>query len=1238
MKMTKKIISVLLAVMLVLGTVAVAASAEMLTEKAGTVLTYTATVKGKTANENGAIEVEPGEKITVEVYTQTNYYIGSVGSELFAWTDSFFGSITTEDWHLHNHINNYTPNQKYPVTGNQLGSNYASGYEGFLYGRAYNTNFTTPTDASTPVLSYSFDLTVEAGLEDGTTGKFLMPEQMLGLSTANARFRQIYASVASNADVYGTVADASQYPETINVSGAVINFVVKSAAAEVPCDYTDLNAAIAQYETDLADKALYTATSWADYEAAYTAAKAVTPNMIQDADGVNQGKIDAAEKALTDAKAALDLIEYCDYAALQQAVNNCSELDSAEEYYDPTDLATWKAALKAAQDLLAADKLEKSDENQAIIDNAAEVLTNAYDELYERYVDTSDLSEAIAAYKTPAQAPEYYDSAKYAAWQAALAAAQDGVIDYDGAADTEANRAAVAGLAADLKAAYEALTANYVDTTALSEAIAAYGTTDYTAEYYDATEYAAYTDALAAANTALSSLAQAPDTADNRAAVESFAADLKTAFEALDARFVDVTPLENVIAESVPAYADEYYNATALATFKQAVMYANQIVISYRAAADTEANRQVIATYVDQVRNAFEDLVPQFADVTALDKATKDYANTEYTAEYYDAAEYAAYTDALAAAVAGVTSYASAPATKQAEVDALATDLKTAFEALDARFADVTALDKATKDYANTEYTAEYYDAAEYEAYTDALAAAVAGVTAYATAPATKQAEVDALAADLKAAFEALDARFVDVSDLEAAIAESVPAYGAEYYDAAAYAAFQDELAAGNALVQAYKGAGADTEVNRNAVANAASAIRSAFAKLEPAFIDYSALEEAVKNYGTTPEAADNYTAVTYEPYAAALERAQAMLKDKNENAPASDTALAAQIAAAAAELESTFKALELAPTEPPVEPELTIVTSVTAKQEYYKVGDTVNFDVVCNITNVTKVQFVFENGSTTTYHRAHSAVTVKDNGDGTETWTIAHKVYFENADAVAKAKLGKVWEDNGYAFTIETKTDEDYSVKSAEVLLDDAAVTEFTVDDTVVIKIVCGPSTLRMRLVDKSNGCTSTYSRSKATQDENGNWVWLITRKCDAGNYAFDIYTTGSENYLTDEGTDLTFTVTAAPVITGPSTGDDADIVVSATAKARVLRGNTQTFTIVTDKLATGVRVTDQYGSVQTYSKDVATAVDNGDGTLTWTLTVACSHADTYTCTVEALYLAGWMSNGTTVSYRVVY
>ena len=56
MKITKKIISVILAVMLVFGSVAVAANAEMLTSKEGTQLTYTAVVKGKTANADGKIE------------------------------------------------------------------------------------------------------------------------------------------------------------------------------------------------------------------------------------------------------------------------------------------------------------------------------------------------------------------------------------------------------------------------------------------------------------------------------------------------------------------------------------------------------------------------------------------------------------------------------------------------------------------------------------------------------------------------------------------------------------------------------------------------------------------------------------------------------------------------------------------------------------------------------------------------------------------------------------------------------------------------------------------------------------------------------------------------------------------------------------------------------------------------------------------------------------------------------
>ncbi len=1346
MKMTKKIISVLLAVMLVLGSVAVAASAEMLTEKAGTVLTYTATVKGKTANADGAIEVEPGEKITVEVYTQTNYYIGSVGSELFAWTDAFFGSLTTADWHLHNHINNYTPNQKYPVTGNQLGSNYASGYEGFLYGRAYNPNFKTPTDASTPVLSYSFDLTVEAGLADGTTGKFLMPEQMLGLSTANVRFRQIYAAVASNADLYGTVADASQYPETINVSGAVINFVVKSeteapveyadltalqaaiakaatadtanctsasvaefnaalaaanalnvegtlateqdaidaAAARLEkaitgltklgtCNYAALDAAIAAYEAKVADKDLY--TNWADYEAAYNAAKAVARDMIADEAGANQKVIDnataalnavvlkykaadysavdaaieaaeaidadkytsASYKAVTDAVAAVvegyDITKQAEVDAMAKAINDAIDalaplgacdytaLDAAIAAYEAkkadsykySNWAGYEAAYNAAK-AVARDMIADEDGvNQTIINDAEEALTNYV--LEEIVLDYTAWNAAED--KVPADLSVYTPNSV-----AAFEAAKDAAVAAKDAAVATYDQAALDAAAADLEAAIKLLAAK-ADKAALAAAIAAAPTdaADYTPDSWAAADLA---NVLAAANAV-----NADDNA-TQAEVDAQVAAIEAAVAKL-VKKADKSALTDVIDAAKDLNEDDYTPESWETADLDKVIEEAQAVLD-----DPNASDEDVKAALDALEEAAEKLVKK-ADKTALKAAIDtlpEVAEDEATSETW-----AAYEEELAKAN---EVYADANATQEA-VDKAEANLLAAIAGVKALGnCDYTALDKAIA--TTPEYGAEYYDTEAWAAYEAALTAAKDVERGMLDDEAgANQAKIDAAAKALTDAYNALVPNFVDRSALEAALALT-PAYGAEYYDAAAYAAWQEAVSAGRDTYEGVDGE-ADTEDFRNEVAAAADAINSAFAKLVPAFIDYSALEEAVANYGQTPEAAESYTDETYQPYAAALERAQNMLKEKDENAPASDTQLQAAIDAAAAELESTFNALELKPVEPPVDPEpaLTIVTAVRATEEYYQVGDTVNFEFDCAITNVTKLQIVFADGSTLTYHRAHSAVvSIADNGDGTETWTIAVPIYYDDMDASARGKLGKVWEDEGCAFDFESKTEpskEDASVKSAEVLLNDVAVTEFTSKDTVVIKIVCGPDTLRIRLVDQTDGGTMTFNRSKATQDENGNWVWLITYKFGNREYAYDICTADSSNRLTDEGTDLKFTVKDQIAATGPSTGNDADIVVSATvAKARLLRDAEQTFTIVTDKDAKGVRVTDQYGNVQTYSKDVATAVDNGDGTLTWTLTVVCTYADTYTCTVEALYAAVWMSNGTTVSYRVVY
>ena len=1290
MKTTKKILSIVLAVMLLVGTVVVGVSAEsMVYEKAGSKLTYTATVAGKEANADGFIEVEPGETITVSVYAQANYYFGTTGSEIFCWTAGFFNTFTEENVTLHNFVNNYTPNKKViaSTSASQLGTGYNKGtHEGYLYGRTYSTDCTSPFDASTAALGYTFTFTVPESAVIGATGEFLMPETCSATVATTSRQRQIYASVNGSATDYNSGTVVSIYPETIDLTGTILNFKVVSAEApEVPCDYTKLEAALdlePEYEEEY-----YDADKWAAYEAALEAADAIDRDMIVDAAGENQKAIDAAAKALTDAYNAL-VAKFVDRSALADALALTPDYD--EECYTVDSWAAWEnavadgtdtyegldgepdvdwareevaAAVEAIEDALAALELKAADYSavdaakdaaaaidaskytaasvkavndavaavvedlditkQAQVDAMAKAINDAIANLAPLGAcDYAALDAAIARKEalnaadwTPAS---WTESGVDAAYAAAKAIARNLLADEAGA-----NQKSIDDAAAALNAAIDALKP-VADKAALAAAIArisALKEDDYTPESWEAADID-------------SAILVAEEVYANADAPQTIVDGMVSAIERAEAKLVKKAD-KAALAEALEAAkdldeADWTPESWAAADF-EAVIAASQAVYDDPNASDAE-----VAEAIDALVNAAAKLVEK-ADKTALKAAIDtlpEVAEDEATSETW-----AAYEEELAKAN---RVYADDNATQDA-VNAAEANLLAAIAGVKALGnCDYTALDAAIA--TTPEYSAEYYDAEEYAAYEAALAAAKAVERDMLDDEAgVNQAKIDDAAEALVNAYNALDARFVDLSALESALALT-PEYGAEYYDAAAYAAWQDAVAEGRETYEGLEGE-PDVDWARKEVADAADAITAAFRKLEPAFIDYSALEEAVAAYGETPKEADDYTPATYEPYAAALERAQNMLNDKDENAPASDTQLQAAIDAAAAELESTFNGLELKPEEPPVDPEpaLTIVTAVRSTEEFYEVGDTVNFEFDCAITNVTKLQIVFANGSTLTYHRAHSSVvSIVDNGDGTETWTIAVKIYYAEADAAARGKLGSVWEDEGCAFKYETKAKpvaEDYAVKSAVVLLSDAAVTEFTANETVVLKIVCGPDTLRMRLVNQNDGGTSTYDRSRATQDENGNWVWLITYKYPAGTYAFDIHTAGSSNRLADANEDLVFTAKAYVPYVGPSTGNDADIVVSAeVAKARLVRGDVQTFTIVTDKNAWGVRVLDENGSVLTYSKDASTATDNGDGTLTWTLTTTCNVAGTYNCKVDAIYGSSWMNNGTTVSYRVVY
>jgi hypothetical protein len=116
-------------------------------------------------------------------------------------------------------------------------------------------------------------------------------------------------------------------------------------------DYSKLDEAINNVPAGAQDS--YSTETWNAYQEALEAAKAVERDLINDEAGVNQAKVNEAAKALEDTFKALADKEFCDYSALQAAVLYFSELDADEVYYDATDVAEWKAALTAAQALLA---------------------------------------------------------------------------------------------------------------------------------------------------------------------------------------------------------------------------------------------------------------------------------------------------------------------------------------------------------------------------------------------------------------------------------------------------------------------------------------------------------------------------------------------------------------------------------------------------------------------------------------------------------------------------------------------------------------------------------------------------------------------------------------------------------------------------------------------------------------------------------------------------------------------
>ncbi|MBR4049333.1 MAG: hypothetical protein IKK09_02430 [Clostridia bacterium] len=1140
MKLTKKILSLVLAVALVLGSIAVAANAadyDGLTYE-GSELAYKI--------EADKTEVKPGETVTFSVYMKNNYYIGASGGELFLWTRGVFNDIAEADIVAYGIVAktyNVTPNYA-PPTAMYPSSHAYDDWAGYLSSRNANAG-TVPEIISDYQLIYEITLTVKEDAVPGTEITFEMPEGSLKSPAQTGRKGTIYQAMAKSVD---NAATSIAYSESVDLSAASVT--IKVASAVEYCDYAALEAAVAK-APELAEE-YYDVDEYAAWEAALAAANELLDAEPLVKEGDNQKTIDDAAALVESTLAALDA-RYVDLENLTEAVRLCKTPSYAEEYYDAAAYKAWQDAYAAAEKALvdyegapATKQGEVNDINNALVD--------AWNDLVPVFVDLTKLNNAVDAYDELAYGKDYYDADLYAAWEAALADATAAQKTYDGAPATK--QAEADKFADDLQAAFTALNPSILDLTALNNAIEASDETEYAAEYYDAAEYAAWEQALADAQAGVAQYTGAANTAANQQAVAALAQALTDAFAALDARFVDTTPITTAIEESVLEYADEYYDAAKLAAFRQAVMYANQIVTSYRTAADTQQNRDVIASYVNNVREAYAALDPRFVSLDELHNAISDYHDPMMEPEWFDANEYAAWEAALDAANEGLTTYEGKADTEE------------------------------------------------------------------------NRAAVKKLADDLIAAYRELDPRSVDVSDLEAAIAESVPAYGAEYYDAAAYADFTAAVEAGTAIVDEMGGGAApDTEANRTTVADAAQAIRNTFAKLAPQFVSYAKLEEAIAAYGEAPEAELYYTPDSWAAYIDAKAAAVEANDNRPEPLPAASEENQAAVDALADALEKAYNELEAAECH---------VISVTPLQEVYDVNDTINFAVLVEGT-AAKIQMIKESGVTSTYDKNTSAavISVTDNGDGTETWVIARRIYEEKYTEYAKAKVGKVWDTGVTAYSLEC-TGEDAEVKSVEVTLNGEVVSTVLRSDLPTLTIVTGPAAKKVRLVDPVTRGTITLS-TPASVNEDGTKVWTYIKRYNVVKlYDLDVYFVGSDGVSTDSGFDFELNVVEELESQLPSTDKVEDAVLTAAvAKKRIVTGAAQTFTYTTDKAAKAVRIIDANGKILTTIK---TATVEGD-VATWVYECTYSSIGDRSYTAEVLYGETWLADAdSAVSFTVVY
>lgn len=460
--------------------------------------------------------------------------------------------------------------------------------------------------------------------------------------------RHLKGSALPASDYSGDAGDIYETPYTIDsaawdVSAATLNFIVAGGEAEL--DYTAIDAQIADYEGRDADA--YTTDTWAAATTAYNAAVSAKET------ATTQDELTTAAAALESALGALEEKVVLDYDGINAAIASV-----------PADLSGYTTSTAAAVTaaLASAESVKASATTQTELDNAATALNSAVTAL-EAKANFANLNAAIA--EATAITNTGYTADSWSALESALAAAQ--AIDQD---DTGISAQASVNAACDaLTTAIDGLEKEVVlDYTKWNAAVA-----NIPADLsgYTPASVSAYETAKAAAESAYDSAVAAK----NQTALDAAADALQAAIDGLKA-VANKAALQAAIADVPELDADMYSNWDAYAT---ALATANDVN------ADANATQDAVDAATDALVAAKGALQVAPADYTEVEAAI---ATVPADLSAYTAESAQAVTDAVNAVVYGKDK------TEQDAVDAMAKAIEDAVAALEL-LADYSAVEAA---------------------------------------------------------------------------------------------------------------------------------------------------------------------------------------------------------------------------------------------------------------------------------------------------------------------------------------------------------------------------------------------------------------------------------------------------------------------------------------------------------------------------------------------------------------